>query len=302
MDILKEIGKFYDFQDMTWLVPEQTFTSNRGNKKILYWQDPNLLDWHISWRDEVGRQQQYLVDRMIRTKDYKAFILVGKQLITIHDAEMDADCRSLDEKVVGACIGNMLRFGHESNGLGFIEETPFPQELLVRQIDNNMLSGEDQKLLARIVTEARKRLKLSNSLAGNASAPITDKIASLEQCKEIFGILYWRGSNDAPQNAYVSLRNFLGDWKNRYGEKSLHNLLDEMHAVFPLNKEQGNLLLAEIVKPWEVTNLLKELQNFDSAHEQQEALEQFKKEWESQRQLVNVVADWIDLSRKKVVQ
>jgi hypothetical protein len=306
MDTLTLIEKAYDFKELEWIIPEKSFTSNRGAKRLLYWQDKKLLEWHINWRDQLGKTQHYLVDRMIRTKLNNAYISIGDEFLTIHDEEIGGGLRSFDEKLVGAFIGSILHNGQNQkmNDSQLYQNPQFPQELLLKQLEDIQLQNEENKLLTRVQHEARKRLKLSKNLLRDVkvTAPITDKIESLDQCKSIFDMFFWNGTNQPPQNAYISFRNFLIKWMETNGEQSLRGLLSNINASFPIDQEQGDLLLAELLKPWEFIEFISKIQSSNSIADKKEAFQQFKQVWEFQRELVSVVADWIDQSRKKVVQ
>jgi hypothetical protein len=307
MDILNRIKQSYDFKDLEWIVENKRFTSNRGNKLIRIWKDKALLEWHIAWRDQVGKYQNFLVDRMIRTNENNAYIPIDEGFVTVHDDELEDYRRHFNVKVVGSFVGEMLKSNQQldRNFSNMVQDNIFPFDLLIKNIEEDKLQEDEVKLITRALHEARKRVKLAKSLRNKAegeSPPITDAIESIKQCKSVFNTFYWRGGELYPQNAYSTLRSFFYSWKKRYDDDSLRELLDAIHNVYPIDQNQGYLMLAEIVTPWEIVHLLEKLEDLIDEQEKRSALESFKSEWENHRRLGTVVADWIDLSRKKVVQ
>jgi hypothetical protein len=302
MDIFKIIERTYGLTDLNWKQPNSSFTSNRGNKLLRFWHDETLLDWHITWRDEIGKDASFAIDRMIRTQDGEPAVRVEGGFMTLHDDIPQQYVGGYDEEGWGELIGRLLQYGTEENE----KWQPLARHetfSIVPHLNSDSIQKFD--LLKNSVYEAKRRTELAEKLrqkANGARPPIMDPIRFQGQGRQVFDLFYWVGGTLQPELGYYSLRGFLLEWLNTLNESSLDRLLSQIENHFSLRSDQGYLLLAEIMTPWEWSECLSAVEQASTEEEVHAFLDHYKNNWELNRRLLQQVADWIDESRKKVAQ
>jgi len=59
--------------------------TNRGTKELREWPRVDVLRWSFQWREQMARNGHRNVERFIRTRDAKPFVVVGKKGYTLTD-------------------------------------------------------------------------------------------------------------------------------------------------------------------------------------------------------------------------
>ncbi|MED1792570.1 phosphotransferase [Brevibacillus nitrificans] len=59
--------------------------TNRGPKELHVWPRIDVMRWSFAWRERLARQGFREVERFIRTRESKPYVLVGKQGVTMTD-------------------------------------------------------------------------------------------------------------------------------------------------------------------------------------------------------------------------
>lgn len=59
--------------------------TNRGPKELHVWPRVDVMRWSFAWRERLARQGFRAVERFIRTRDTKPFLVVGKRGVTMTD-------------------------------------------------------------------------------------------------------------------------------------------------------------------------------------------------------------------------
>lgn len=114
MELLDRLKEQYEWQDVKF-VNEQLVETELGRKRVRYWTDKALLDWHIAWRDGCSVTPYMQTDRMIRNKDQQAWIDWKEGWLTVHD-EVDNSFRlNQSDQKVGQMIGTMIAYGLRAN-------------------------------------------------------------------------------------------------------------------------------------------------------------------------------------------
>jgi hypothetical protein len=301
MNIIHLLEKEYDLYGVSWMQEPTLLMTDYGEKRLRYWKDEQLLNWHVKWRDESSKDSGAVTDRMIRTKDGKTAVRYGEQWISLHD-HSDAFFGNFDEKQWGRFIGNMLSAAvtEEKKQTWPMDSTTFNFKKC--QVELEKYKGGNFHFLNTSLYEAEQRLTFAHVLkkkAKDAVLPLLERDISISNGKKIFHFLFYQGGDSWPVRSYLPIRKFLLEWLSHTSGPSLKNLLSEIDLTFPLHTEQGLLLLAEVVMPWELEEGLNHL----SPHYLEElvtGMQEYEKVWEENRNLLKIVTDWFDVNRRKV--
>ncbi|EIT85353.1 hypothetical protein A374_11435 [Fictibacillus macauensis ZFHKF-1] len=304
MNVIEEIKKAYELRTVSWKQKGKLLDTDCGLKRVVLWSDDNLLKWHVKWRDQTGRNSVAIADRMIRTATGHPWIEVNGKYVTLHDEVEGSYDRAGHEKAWGLLIGTMLKAGLEASQefstLCQEKTYSFGQCLsAVHQLGKQFTVLESVK---QCLVEADKRLKQAEEVkkaAGECLLPIMDQPLSVLHGKQIFNILFYKGSHHEPIRGYLPLRHFLRDWLKECGPHSLKKLLHCINEHYSLQQEQGLLLLAELLMPWELVHCVEQLETKELAHIIS-TVEQFEQNWDFNRILLHCYSEWLDEKRRKV--
>lgn len=306
MDMLRRVKIEYELSNVKWAENEDIFHSESGKKRIRIWKDKQLLGWHVKWRDEISKQSGILLDRMIRCKTGEPFFICEKGWATIHD-EIEGSYPTLGrEKEWGRLIGTMLTFGLKQSDecQRFQKKQEVPLTALKQKIDQLTSIDPMAKLvLERSYFEAfrrnKKMLQLKEQIQ-QKKLPILIPFSSLSYGKEVFSNLFWVSGSKQPVQGYEPIRKLLEEWLEKNGEESTQKLLDQIEPYFSLRKDQGVLLLAELLTP---TELRETVLTIGTTTDQSitDVMDDYFKRWEKSRQLVLILSRWIEKDREKAV-
>ncbi|WP_227936702.1 hypothetical protein [Alkalihalobacillus deserti] len=301
MELLDWLKGQYQWQKVKF-VNEALIETELGRKRLRYWSDKALLDWHIAWRDSCSVTPYMIADRMIRNKDQEAQIEWKDGWVTVHD-EVDSSFRpNPSEKKIGRMIGTMIDYGIRANGN--VQPTEL-KEPLFQQVQEYLPSfkEEQQSLIQSMLKESEVRLTKAKALEAGLKGvpfPLLDPVTSSDQAKMIHQVFIWFGSMDYPERGYYSMRSFLVNCLDRFGKDSLHQMLSELLENESMTREQSILLLAECVKPYELDHLVQVLAEDPTNTQLTETIDLVSKEWEHSKALVQEMSALID-KKKKVV-
>lgn len=301
MDMIEELKQQYGWNKAV-AVDEQTIETDHGLKRLRRWQDQELMNWHINWRDRCNAAPLVLTDRMIRTQDGEAFVPWKSAWITIHDDIPTPFLQEENGQVWGTLIGKMIQSGLRQDRSIQTQQAHEP-DLISLEKKQWMFPLEIQPTIRNIVFEGKARLNKARAIQkGHAehSLPILDPIHGLEQAKDIHGMLHWQGSEEYPEIGYYSISTFIKQWLKRYKSDELSSLLHHIESVNPgFAENQGALLLAECLIPYEIQELLDKNLAQSSNEEVERALENCKEDWKISKQAVDEIAAWLDGRRVK---
>lgn len=301
MELLDWLKQQYQWQDVKF-VNEELIETEQGKKRLCYWSDKALLDWHIEWRDGCSVTPYVLADRMIRNKEQEAALSWKEGWLTVHDEVADSPFVKARARDIGTMIGAMIQYGIATESP---VETVLQDEPTFRQLYMYVshLSKEQQLLVTTLLNEAGIRMRKATALRKqlkDETLPLLDPIESIKQAKQVYQVLIWNGSTERPERGYRSLRIFLGDWLDTFGKEAFCELLGGMYLEERLTREQAILLLGECLKPYELDPLVILIKQNPSEREIEQTLEQATKEWEQAKHLVQMISASID-QRKKVL-
>lgn len=307
MDILRQIKIEYELSNLHWIEKEQVFQSDCGKRRVRIWKDKQLLNWHVKWRDDISRQSGFLLDRMIRTKDGDPFFISEKGWVSIHDEIEERFPSKGKEKEWGKLLSAILKKANETSESEQSFVTKTEVNLSIAKESMNKLPLLDHLtllVLERSYFEAKKRIENALFLTKNIppnNLPILPSFSSITEAKQIFLYLFWECGESYPVRGYSPLRKLLEEWYQKNGELSLINLLEEIELNFSLKGQQGRLLLAEFLMPYEFEKVITDLAFCKIESDKTKVMETYFKSWETSRKLVLILSEWIEKNREKVV-
>ncbi|MGO4888594.1 hypothetical protein ACJ2A9_12595 [Anaerobacillus sp. MEB173] len=303
MDILNLIEEHYRLTELKWRKNKEIIESKTGVKKIRYWENRQLLDWHIAWRDGINHSNQVMVDRMIRTKKGEPAIQYENGWLTLHDEVSITYPIEEDIDKWALLLSQMLGYGLTVEKT-IHEDVPFSIEQCLRLLPHSKkLDGVAKVVLEKSCNEAKKRVQLVKGLLKHCDKqklPIVDKITTVQQGKQIYQLLFWVGGNEKPDVGYKGIRKFLEQWLTVHGTDGTELLLNKINDNFSLTGEQGLFLLAECLTPWELHECLDHLAVTTNSEEVYTIFDRYNQRWELSRELVDIISSWLDKKREKV--
>ncbi len=127
--------------------------TNRGLKRIHYWQDLALMKWHIDWRDSCNVTPYVIMDRMLRTIDGAAYVQFDDYMVTVHDEIKDPYGQIGHEENWGCFLGRMIECGRKQKVKKKWEKPHFEQ--LNERVIN--VAKEHRNQINGFIREAQKR-------------------------------------------------------------------------------------------------------------------------------------------------
>lgn len=307
MDMIRRIKMEYDLSDVKWLKKNQILDSEYGKKRIRIWKDKQLLQWHVKWRDEISKQSGILLDRMIRTKAGDPFFISEKGWVSIHDEIEEQFPSQGREKEWGRLIGSILTFGltqsEDCQRLKKQEQlTLHAEKASIDQLP--FLDPMAKVVLERSYYEGKNRIRKADHLIErihHKRLPILMPFTSLTAAKQVLFNLFWICGDTHPVKGFEPIRHFLEDWYLENGAASTEKLLDKTNEYFSLKEDQGLLLLSECLLPYEFKTAITELSINETEAGATKIMTSFFKSWETSRNLVLLVSNWIEKDGEKAV-
>lgn len=299
MELLDWLKERFAWQDVR-LVNEALVETEQGRKRLRYWSDKELLDWHIEWRDHCRVTPFILADRMIRATNKEPTLEWKDGWLTVHDEVTGSvPSREVAEKI-GLMIGTMIAFGLETEAKVEPAEKREPLYAELRE-SLHFLPREQHSFVSSLVREATVRMKKAAALESKLAEerlPLLDPLRFSKQVRHVYQVMIWRGTMERPERGYFTVRSFFENWLEHYGKDACLELWDGMQAY--VSDEQAMLLLAELLKPYELDSLvtLPETNPTNAAISRE--INQLVAKWERSKELVALLSSAID-SRRRVV-
>ncbi len=303
MGLINTLENEYELYGVRWKEKPHIIMTDFGEKRIRYWTEEERLKWHVKWRDESSKGSGAVPDRMIRTKSGEFAIQYGERWISIHDHAEDLfGCDEVERwgQFIGMLLKSAVKFELRGNSALQSELPVFDMDHCLRQTQKYMEANFH--CITTSMHEAKERLQLARAIRSKvkkSTLPVLEREMSYKNGKKIFHFLFYQGGDAWPVRGYLPLRTFFLEWLEHSSPLSLKILLTEVDKYFSLDQEQGLLLLAEIVTPWEIYDCLNQLDN-SSLERMVEGLKRYEERWEANRNLVKTVTEWFDEKRRKV--
>ncbi|MEK4565787.1 hypothetical protein MKX54_14045 [Alkalihalobacillus sp. FSL R5-0424] len=297
MDLVNELKGQYGWKHAK-IIGEDLIETDHGLKRMRQWDDQDLLNWHINWRDHCTRAPIVLTDRMIRTKDKDAYLSLNSSWTTIHDEVTEPFVYKENGQVWGTLIGLMIEYGlkAETDINRTKREAPnlFTLEKKIWRFPESV-----QPTLRNMVHEGKRRLKkaaaIQSKYAEEEKLPLLDPLQLAGQAGSVHGMLHWNGGTDYPEEGYASLSQWLKNLSAELETEEIEMGLNHINEVYPAFSElQARLLLAECLIPYE----LEAISQIDPRVLSEETLHSMfvrcTDEWNRSKQIVERLADWLD--------
>ncbi|MCF6138116.1 hypothetical protein [Pseudalkalibacillus berkeleyi] len=300
MDILELIEENYALKPLRWKQKNEVMETDSGTKRLRIWSSEQLMNWHFHWREQL-ESNDLLTDRMIRTRRGKWHLPYEGSFLTLHDERYEPFPKNGYEQNWGFLIGRLLTnsINQMSDNQEHVQESrdELYRSFGLHRTDLNL------PLLNRSIPEARKRLTTFDNIRSryrHLKIPYLESTLMTHQGKRVHGRFFWQGGEGEPQRGLQGLCELLSDWRISTDTQSLYKLLDSIHETFPIEGGYDQLLAAELIAPREVQRCIQRLESGET-NTTSATLDQFEREWEANRTLVEEVCHWIDHRSKKVI-
>ncbi|WP_088033168.1 hypothetical protein [Evansella clarkii] len=297
---LDAVLESYGLKEGKWKIAGSLLETEKGLKRIHVWTDKALLNWHISWRDQLAENTGCLTDRMIQTVRGERMSLCDEGWITVHDEVSSPFSYKNKEKETGRFFGKYysLKVEDKQTVKDHAYFPDFNAEILDRKAHTGKhdKNGEFVEAVRKEALMRYQKAKRLNEKADPAPVPFVCPVLSLNQARLVYEKMYWVNSTEKPESGYRSLSRMLGEWLKHQGEKSLFAMLDEMDSYFPLKNKHGVHLLTECLLPWEFADFIEAGENQSFGARRKVLAER----WETSRALVKALSKWLDVTREQV--
>lgn len=247
--------------------------TNRGPKELRVWPRVDVMRWSFAWRERLARQGFRGLERFIRTRDAKPFVLVGKRGVTMtdHQRHMEA-CQHGTELAFqcGRVIAMMHAVQQESPLLSGAEY--LQQEKLRAEAEWNRAKavaesyrqgvGRDsarRRWVGELMAPLLERMERSVTMLSHPSiTPDTVSVSHRDLTRDNWGMvnekLFLTGFFRPAIS--VQLRDVAGYLRELYlthaDVKQIDSFLDGYQTEKPLSYGDYTLLLALMARPREI--------------------------------------------------
>ncbi|MBO8163807.1 MAG: phosphotransferase [Brevibacillus sp.] len=144
---LKEICQRYKIRviDVEAMNDHYLLETNRGPKELHIWPRLDVLRWSFAWRERLARQGFREVERFIRTRDAKPYVIIRKIGYTLNDHLRDACPLSPSLEHAFRC-GQLVARMHQAQAAS---DYPYVPELLKREQNRTALEVKRARELYR---------------------------------------------------------------------------------------------------------------------------------------------------------
>ncbi|WP_139490241.1 hypothetical protein [Brevibacillus dissolubilis] len=257
------------------IIPQEDYylvETNRGPKELRVWPRVDVMRWSYAWREQMARQGFRNVERFIRTRDAKPYVVSGKKGYTMTD-----HLRKVGPYTPGMehahYAGQMIAKMHQAQSS---QSFPVASDLLKREqslaveeakrarhvfehISETPLKGEQRHFIASMFPPLLERMERSAELISTTLIPEEYlAVSHREMGRENWGLvedqLFLRGFyrptlSIQHRDTATLLRQIYMDTQNL---SSVDAFLDGYEENKPLSYDEYRLLLAFMAYPQEV--------------------------------------------------
>ena len=280
MDVSDVLTNTYGFEVFTWLDKPNTFMTKVGKKKLSYWRERDLLEYHLNFRDRFFSEYGILCNRMIRALDGSPYIQYEDGYITVHDYIEERFLAGDYPEMKGYLLASLL-------GTGDLTECPksykMPSAFPFRQTINALTAikqthPDRYALLVSLIPEVKKRL----SNVGHEGLPPLPYFG--HQLKDVMGQIFFEMSDKPPQPAYEIIQKECLNWIHSMNRKEVECCFEAL--VNGVGFEMNARLFQVLIEPWEWRNCILSLQQNSQVDQ---TMERFSEEWEAIRHIIGTL-------------
>ncbi|MDO6656039.1 hypothetical protein [Anaerobacillus sp. 1_MG-2023] len=285
MDLVAIIEEKYDLKDVQWLEKPQLIMTHLGKRKLSYWRDRDLLEYHLNFRDRLFSQHGFLCNRMIRTNEGKRFIRIENDYMTVHDHVEEAYPLENVPEMKGYLLATLLSTGDQKATL----TSHFPYRKTLEDLSSLRLTHKEQYLLlVNLIPEVKKRLdfEICYSLP---FIPFTHHVL-----KEVLGQIYFECSDEPPVSASKVILKEVHSW---YALKNSPHFIKCFEAlVNGVEDDMKPRLIQVIFAPWEWQECIQALQS--NMNDPDQVMKEFIDKWEANRDMLRLLE--LSLSDRRI--
>ncbi|WP_283153923.1 hypothetical protein [Guptibacillus hwajinpoensis] len=273
MDLVTIIEEKYDLKDVQWLEKPQLIMTHLGKRKLSYWRDRDLLEYHLNFRDRLFSQHGFLCNRMIRTSEGKGFIRIENDYMTVHDHVEEAYPLDIVPEMKGYLLATLLSTGDQKATL----TSHFPYRKTLEDLSFIRLTHKEQYLLlVNLIPEVKKRLNFEVCYS-LPFIPFTYYVL-----KEVLGQIYFESSDEPPVSASKVIMKEVHSW---YTLKNSNHFVKCFEAlVNGVEDDMKHRLIQAIFAPWEWQECIQALQS--NMNDPDQVMKEFIDKWEANRDML----------------
>lgn len=247
--------------------------TNRGPKELHIWPRVDVMRWSFAWRERLARQGFRDLERFIRTRDSKPFLVVGKRGVTLTDHLRQIEACQPGEEVARQCgrvIGMMHQSQQESPLLAGAEylkqeqmkaETEWARAKAIFESYRNKIGREkgEKRWVAELMSPLMQRMERSATMLTHESiSPDLVSVSHRDLLRDNWGMvngkLYLRGFFRPGLSVQQrDVASYLRELYLTHGDlKQVDSFLDGYEEVKPLNYGDYTLMLAFMARPREI--------------------------------------------------
>ena len=280
MDVADLLGKEFGFEQVSLLDEPKTVLTNVGKKKLTYWRDRDLLEYHLNFRDRFFSQYGILCNRMIRTIDGNGYLQYGDFYITVHDLVEDCYAEDLYPEMKGYLLAALVGTAKVTPcSPKYAYSSTFPyRETLAALASIKSLFPKSYTLLINLIPEVKKRILIDQP---NILPPAPYGGYRL---KRVMGELFFEASDVAPLPAYKWIVNEIQLWFKTMETESF--VISFSALLNGVDNEMRAHIIQSVIEPWEWRSCILALQQ--GSHSDQK-IKQFQEEWEVTKNIIDTL-------------
>ncbi|MDF2680052.1 MAG: hypothetical protein K0R47_1242 [Brevibacillus sp.] len=298
--------------------------TNRGPKELHVWPRVDVMRWSFAWRERLARQGFREVERFIRTRDSKPFVIVGKQGVTMTDHLRNVETYQPQMDTTYQCgrvVAMMHQSQQESNllaGVDYLQQEQMKAETewarakaLVESYRSKFRKETGEKRwVGSLMEPMLQRMERSTTMLGNDSITaetigVSHRDLFRDNWGMVSGKLYLRGFFRPVLSVQQrDVASYLRDiYLKNHDLREIDSFLDGYEEVKPLSYGDYTLLLAFMARPREIWKSVESYVKRVSVHEDVPiaGIEQALKSQQSVDLLLRHIADRAERPRSEEV-
>lgn len=281
----------YHFRELN-IIRENPFFigTERGIKRIRFWNDERLLRTHMDWR-RLLLCDHFFVDRMYATVSGSPFIRYGRFAITCHDAPLDEAGLSAHEEVWAEAIASLIRKSRGAvAGREKISVLARAEAFYDQAERSGAFYGRAGELARLCYPEVRERAYQCDSLRSrhtkSGKSFILPADFSFRQCRALLDTLFIELGQSGATSGYSRLADFFLESDRNEGEDCLRLLFLRMKEKGVPDEETADLVQAAWYEPEEWFRLTESMFRIEASGEQD--TDGFKKIWDQKTRIIGL--------------
>jgi len=246
--------------------------TNRGPKELRVWPRVDILRWSYAWREQLVKDGFRDVERFIRTRDAKPYVVLGRKGYTLTDHVRGAETALTAEEAAAHCgqLTAAMHRAQQQHQVGFASELFGKEQAHARheadrakryylELADQSSLHEQAKWVISLFPPLLQRMERSAQLLAAAriepdQLAVSHRELGMENWLVHQGRIVLRGFYRP--NLSVQLRDVAGFLRDLYREhgdlRRIDLFLDGYEEVRPLSYEEYKVLLAFMAFPQEL--------------------------------------------------